>query len=138
MAWNNGFPATYQPFGMPQYQTPIYQPQQMQAATPVQANSRMVEIVPVDSEEAAAGWPVGVGGTQAMIARDDSFVAFKSVSVNGQTELSFYDRRPPAPPEPAFDPKVYVRRDEVETLISAALASHAAPKRGGKKEADEE
>lgn len=121
MAWNNGFPATYQQMAFPQYQTPMYQTQVPQ---PVQTNSRMVEIVPVDNEEAAAGWPVGVGSTQAMMAKDDSFIAFKSVAVNGQTEFLLYDKRPPAPPAPAFDPKLYVRRDELETLVSAALAAH--------------
>lgn len=126
MAWNNGFPATYQQMAFPQYQTPMYQtqvPQPMQNAQPVQVNSRMVEIVPVDTEEAAAGWPVGVGSTQAMMAKDDSFIAFKSVAVNGQTEFVLYDKRPPKPPKPEFDPSQYVRRDEVETLISAALAT---------------
>ena len=127
MAWNNGFPATYQQMAFPQYQTPMYQtqvPQPMQNAQPVQVNSRMVEIVPVDNEESAAGWPVSVGSTQAMMAKDDSFIAFKSVAVNGQTEFVLYDKRPPAPPAPAFDPKLYVRRDELETLVSAALAAH--------------
>lgn len=132
MAWNNGFPATYQPMGVPQYQPPVYQAQPVQA--PVQTNSRMVEVIPVDTEENAAGWPVGVGATQMMIAKDDSFIAFKTVSVNGQTEFAVYDKRPPAPPAPVFDPKVYVRRDEVETLIAAALAAQAIPQRT-KKEA---
>ena len=49
MAWNNGFPATYQPFGMPQYQAPIYQPQQMQAAPPVQAYSYAPPPEPVEN-----------------------------------------------------------------------------------------
>lgn len=138
MAWNNGFPATYQPMGFPQYQPPVYQTQPVQSAQqPIQANSRMVEVIPVDTEENAAGWPVGVGSTQMMIAKDDSFIAFKSVSVNGQTEFAVYDKRPPAPPAPVFDPKVYVRRDEVETLISAALAAQSMPKRS-KKEAEDQ
>lgn len=106
MAWNNGFPASYQPMNFG------YQP-------PVQTNSRMVEIVPVDSEESAAGWPVGVGYTQAMIAKDDSFIAFKTVLVNGQTEFTVYDKRPPAPPVQAFDPSAYVRRDELEAMLAA-------------------
>lgn len=135
MAWNNGFPATYQQMNFPQYQTPMYPQQAMQAAQPVQTNSRMVEIVPVDTEDAAASWPVGVGQTQAMIAKDDSFIAFKSVLVNGQTDFAIYDKRPPAPPEPAFDPKEYVRRDEVEDLIKAALAARVTAK---KKKEDEE
>jgi len=136
MAWNNGFPATYQPMGFPQYQTPMYQtqvPQPMQNAQPSQVNSRMVEIIPVDNEEAAAGWPVGVGSTQAMMAKDDSFIAFKTVSVNGQTDFAVYVKRPPKPPAPEFDPALYVRRDEVETLISAALATQMEKSKGAAK-----
>lgn len=123
MAWNNGFPATYQPMYMPQYQQ--YQQQ---------SNARVVEVVPVDNENSAVGWPVGVGETKMLMAKDDSFVCFKSVSMNGQTELTFYDKRPPAPPEPTFDPKEYVRRDEVETLISAALMAQINKQKGDAKE----
>ena len=137
MAWNNGFPATYQQM-YPQYQAPMYQTQPIQMPqTPVQPNSRMVEVIPVDNEKAAAEFPVGVGATQMMIAKDDSFIAFKTVLVNGQTDFSVYDKRPPAPPMPVFDPNEYVRRDEVETLISAALAAQSMTKRV-KKEADAE
>lgn len=127
MAWNNGFPATYQQMYMPQYQQPLYQ----------QPNTRTVEIVPVDNEDSAAGFPVGMGATQMMIAKDDSFVAVKSVSVNGQSDFVIYDKRPPAPPAPTFNPQEYVRKDEVETLVAAALAaqtSQSATKRSAKKE----
>jgi len=127
MAWNNGFPATYQQMYMPQYQQPVYQ----------QPNTRTVEIVPVDNEDSAAGFPVGMGATQMMIAKDDSFVAVKSVSVNGQSDFVIYDKRPPAPPAPTFNPQEYVRKDEVETLVAAALAaqtSQSATKRSAKKE----
>lgn len=127
MAWNNGFPATYQQMYMPQYQQPLYQ----------QPNTRTVEIVPVDNEDSAAGFPVGMGATQMMIAKDDSFVAVKSVSVNGQSDFVIYDKRPPAPPAPTFNPQEYVRKDEVETLVAAALAaqtSQPAAKRSAKKE----
>ena len=127
MAWNNGSPATYQQMYMPQYQQPVYQ----------QPNTRTVEIVPVDNEDSAAGFPVGMGATQMMIAKDDSFVAVKSVSVNGQSDFVIYDKRPPAPPAPTFNPQEYVRKDEVETLVAAALAaqtSQSASKRSTKKE----
>ena len=127
MAWNNGFPATYQQMYMPQYQQPVYQ----------QPNTRTVEIVPVDNEDSAAGFPVGMGATQMMIAKDDSFVAVKSVSVNGQSDFVIYDKRPPAPPAPTFNPQEYVRKDEIETLVAAALVaqtSQSAAKRSAKKE----
>lgn len=119
MAFNNGFPMTYQQMSYPQYQQPMYAQQAFQP--PAQSNSRMVEIVPVDTEDMAVNFPVGAGQTQAMISKNDSFIAFKSVSMNGQTEFVVYDKRPPAPPEPVLNPKEYVRKDEVDTLISAAM-----------------
>lgn len=126
MAWNNGFPATYQQMYMPQYQQPVYQ----------QPNTRTVEIVPVDNEDSAAGFPVGMGATQMMIAKDDSFVAVKSVSVNGQSDFVIYDKRPPAPPAPTFNPKEYVRKDEIETLVAAALVAQTSQRKVKKEETE--
>ena len=123
MAFNNGFPLSY-----PQYYPYQQVPQPVQQ---VQTNSRMVEIVPVDTEDTAAGWPVGIGQTQAMMAKDDSFIAFKTVSVNGQTDFVVYTKRPPAPPEPKLDPSNFVTWDKLEER----LASFALPTR--KKEAQE-
>ena len=116
MAWNNGFPATYQPMYYQQPQ-PMYQQQQVA----MQGNSRVVEVIPVDNEESAVGWPVGVGETKELMSKNDAFVCFKSVSMNGQTEITFYDKRPPKPPAPVFDPDEYVRKDELKALISAAM-----------------
>lgn len=110
MAYNPYFPATYQPlYPMPQLQ--------QQAQT----QSRMVEIVPVDSVEAAQSFPVAIGATQMMIAKDDSFVAFKTNGVNGQSSFTVYDRRPPAPPQEPFSLEEYVRKDELEKLLAAFL-----------------
>ena len=126
MAWNNGFPATYQQMYMPQYQQPVYQ----------QPNTRTVEIVPVDNEDSAAGFPVGMGATQMMIAKDDSFVAVKSVSVNGQSDFVIYDKRPPSPPAPTFNPQEYVRKDEIETLVAAALVAQTSQRKVKKEETE--
>lgn len=113
MAWNNGFPATYQPMYYQQPQ-PMYQ-------QPAQNNSRVVEVIPVDNEESAVGWPVGVGETKELMSKNDAFVCFKSVSMNGQTEITFYDKRPPKPPEPVFNPTEYVRKDELRALITETM-----------------
>ena len=115
--FNNGFPASYQQFDP--YQ--VYQ--QQQTAQPA---SRLVEVFPVEGEADAEKFPVGVGATGMMFAKDDSFIAVKSVGVNGQVSCIFYDKRPPAPPVPAFNPADYVRRDEVEAMIAAALKKEAA------------
>ena len=105
------FPQNYQPLMPPQYSTQIQQPA-----------GRMIEVVPVDNEEAAAAFPVQVGATQVMFARDDSFIAVKSSNVNGQSSFDIYDKRPPAPPQPAFDPQAYVTKDELEKRLAAILA----------------
>ena len=110
----NPFPATYQ--------APVYYPPQPQMQ-PVQQPSRTVEVVPVESEDAAASWPVAVGATQMLVARDDSFVAFKTNGVNGQSSFIVYDKRPPAPPAPAFVPGEYLRKDELKSAVEAILAA---------------
>lgn len=131
--FNNGFPVTYQQM-YPAYN--LYQaPQLMSQPIPQhQQQSRMVEVIPVANESAVVDFPVPVGVTQEFVAQDDSFVAFKSNGVNGQSDIIYYDRRPPAPPTPTFDPAAFVRRDEIDGMIAAAMAAQTAPKRAAKKE----
>lgn len=154
MAYYNGFPATYpqyipQPV-MPYQQTAqmIPQPQQMQPTQMSGANQPQTftpptiraEIIQVDDEKAAAAFPVGAGSSQMMITKDESAIFIKSATANGQTTLDVYDKRPPAPPAPTFNPGEYVRKDELEVLISAALASQAGnaqTKRTAKREGEE-
>jgi hypothetical protein len=108
-----------------QHQQPMQQAQQVQGTQMSQANqqpsSRMVEVVPASSEQAAKEFPVPAGATQMIIGSDDSFIAVKAVSMTGQITFDIYDKRPPAPPVPALNPEDYVRRDEVATLIAEAL-----------------
>ena len=96
-----------------------YLPQNYQYA--YQAQTRMVEAVPVDTVEEAAKIQVQIGGTILAFAKDDSFIAVKSVGVNGQDSFNVFDKRPPAPPQPVFDPTVYVTKDELESRIAAIL-----------------
>ena len=137
MAWNNGFPATYGqtfPQGYPMNQPNPYAQQMAQTGfqqpTAQQQPSQMMtpptiraEIVQVEDEKAASNFPVGAGASQMMIARDDSAIFIKSAMANGQTTLDVFEKRPPAPPAPTFDPDQYVRKDELEMLVSAALAA---------------
>ena len=102
MAFNSYYPSVYQPYQ--------YQPQ-----------ARMVEAVPVDTVEEAAKIQVQIGGTILAFAKDDSFIAVKSVGVNGQDSFNVFDKRPPAPPQPVFDPTAYVTKDELEARITAIL-----------------
>ena len=115
------FPAGYQPY------QPFYQPQQAPQQAQVQAQTKLVEIMPTDSVDNAAAWPVQVGSSQIFVARDDSFIAVKSVGVSGDSSFAVYDKRPPAPPEPKFDPGAYVRRDEMESLVLTILHKEGGP-----------
>lgn len=110
--------------------------EQMQGQQPSQ-QVKTVNIIAVNNQKEAEDFPVGLGSTQMMMARDDSFVAVKTVSVAGEPSFLIYDLRPPAPPAPKFDPAEYVRRDEadkmimerVETLVSAALTAQKGAQR---------
>ena len=133
MAWNNGFPVTYPqmyPAYAPQAQPfsqPIIQPQQGGNPAPSFTPPTIrAEIIQVDDEKAAGAFPVGPGASQMMIAKDDSAIFIKTAMANGQTTLEVFEKRPPAPPAPVFDPKEYVRKDELETLVSAALVAQTA------------
>lgn len=124
--YNNGYPATYQQQLQQQqqqlYQQQLQQQQQMQAMTPPTIHA---EIVQVENEDAAAAYPVGNGLSQMMMARDDSAIYIKSATAAGAS-LEVYVRRPPAPPAPKFEPGDYVRKDELESLIAAAIERKAA------------
>lgn len=139
MAPFNPFPAGYQPY------TPYpggYQPQQYQPAPQVlptqmsganqQQQTKYVEVVPVDTVQEAEACPMAAGSSFLFFARDDTFIAVKSVGVNGQQSFSVFDKRPPAPSTPPFNPAEYVRRDELQGLVFEAMASH---KRGKPQEA---
>ena len=126
------YPAGYQPPYLPTYQAP--QPQQLQQAP----QTKYVEVIPVDSAQEVESCPMAAGSTGFFFARDDSFNAVKSVGLNGQVSVTFFDKRPPAPPEPVFDPSAYVRKDEVETLVTGILAAQTGTKRAAKREEADE
>ena len=133
-AFNNGFPVTY-PQMYPTY-NPFQPPQPISQPIQHQQQTRMVEVIPVANESAVVDFPVPVGVTQEFVAQDDSFVAFKSNGVNGQSGIVYYDKRPPAPPTPVFDPSVFVRRDEIEDMVAATMLVHMSPKKPDKKEGE--
>lgn len=120
MIFNNGYPASYQPFGYgyQQYQQPMQnqQPQQQQMMTPPTIRA---EIVQVDSEESASNYPVGPGSSQMMIAKDDSAIFVKTAMANGQSSLDVFVKRPRTPQKPVFDPDKYVTREELEKRLQA-------------------
>ena len=102
---------------------PLANQQAAQQAQPMQQaqqqpSSRMVEVVPASSEQAAKEFPVPAGATQMIIGNDDSFIAVKAVSMTGQITFDIYDKRPPAPPEKPVDLGSFVTRDEFEKRLA--------------------
>lgn len=135
-----GFPANYQPV---QYQPAQYQPMQYQQQQPQMQQAQTMtlptihaEIVQVENEQAAASYPVGAGASQMMMARDDSAIYVKTATANGFT-LDVFEKRVKSPQNAIFDPAEYVRKDEIETLVTAALTAQGAYKHG-KREDDAE
>lgn len=160
MAWNNGFPATYNQMyqqGYPGAQMPMYgqqmpnngyisgtfqngntqtmqQPQQQPAPMMTPPTIR-AEIIQIEDEAAVDRFPLAAGASQMFMTRAEDKIIIKTMGQDGSLPLVIYDKRPPAPPAPKFDPAEYVRRDEadklimerVETLVSAALTAQKAP-----------
>jgi len=110
-------PAYMRYIGQQQHQQAAQQAQPMQQVQQ-QPSSRMVEVVPASSEQAAKEFPVPAGATQMIIGNDDSFIAVKAVSMTGQITFDIYDKRPPAPPEKPVDLGAFVTRDELEKRLA--------------------
>lgn len=146
MAYYNGFPATYQqmyPTLYQQPQIPLYAPQmpqtgyQGQNVQPTQmptANQQpaqmltpptiRAEIVQIEDEAAVDKFPLGAGQSQMFITRAEDKIIIKTMGANGPMPLDVYEKRPPAPPAPVFDPGEYVRKDELEGRINAVLEAY--------------
>ena len=176
MAWNNGFPATYpqmyptyqgatqQPaygqqmpaMGYPQGGQILQQPQagaqmsqapqQPQMLTPPTIRAEIIQLADETWENAVDRFPLAAGASQMFMTKSEDKVIIKSMGQDGPLPLIIYDKRPPEPPAPKFDPALFVRKDELETLVSAAMAAQmhekdagaaqVAPKRAAKKEAE--
>ena len=101
------FPVKYQ-YQQPQYQQPQMTPPTIHA-----------EIIQVDSEDVVDRYPMNAGASQMFMTRDEQHIIVKTMYANGQFDKSYFDKRPPAPPEPRFDPSVYVTKEELESRLSA-------------------
>lgn len=124
-----------QPFQDPAYMRAIgqqVQNQQMQPAQMSGANQQdmtptiRTEIKQVDSIDAISRTPPAPGTTGAYMTKDEQTIIFRSMYANGEYKDRIYDMRPPAPPAPKFDPALYVRRDEIASLVDEALAVRIA------------
>ena len=135
MLFNGGFPTTYQPY--------TYQPYNQLGTQMPSANQQSMtpptiraEIVQVDNEDAANAYPVGVGTSQMMIAKDDSAIYVKTALANGQATLDVFVKRPRTPQKPPVNLDDYVTRAELESRLEAILRPEK-PKPSAKKEAPE-
>lgn len=124
-----------QPFQDPAYMRAIgqnVQGQQMPGTQMSSANQQdmtptiRTEIKQVDSIDAISRTPPAPGTTGAYMTKDEQTIIFRSMYANGEYKDRIYDMRPPAPPAPKFDPALYVRRDEIASLVDEALAVRIA------------
>lgn len=133
MAFNNGFPATYQnPYAyafQQQAQQQMQQAQMQQAPQMMTPPTIHAEIVQVANEAAGEQFPVGVGASQMMITRDERTIMVKSASQNGVT-VEYYDKREPAPPARQIAPEDIVTWEALEQY----MADRAKPKAKKKEE----
>lgn len=139
MAQFNPFPVGYQPYNGYPYQ---YQTQQMtvngwnmppgqmtQQNPPAQQDLTPVihmDIKQVENIEAISKNPPAVGTTGAYMTKDEKTIIFRSIYANGEYTDKIYEERPPQPAKPAFDPKEYVRKDELDEHINAIVAAQMA------------
>lgn len=136
----NPFPVGYQPYtGGYQYQ---YQPQQMpvngwnmpsgqmpQQTPPAQQD--MIPVIRMDIKQveniaAISKSPPATGTTGAYMTKDEKTIIFRSVYANGEYTDKIYEERPPAPPEPEFNPNEYIRKDEFDERVNAIVAAQMA------------
>lgn len=127
MAYNNGFPMSYQQFYQPQYQQPYNSFQSGNNQMQQQAQSQMMtpptihaEIVQIADRAEALNFPVGAGQAQMMIAKDDSAIFVKTAFANGQSNLVEYVKKAPEPQTPPDD---YVTREEFERRLAEIYKS---------------
>lgn len=156
MAWNNGYPVTYaqayqypgaaqipmygQQMAQPGFQQPVPGTQMSQANQPspvMTPPTIRAEIIQIEDEAAVDRFPVAGGASQMFMTRAEDKIIIKTMGQDGPLPLVVYEKRPPAPPAPKFDPAEYMRRDEadklimerVETLVSAALTAQKGAQR---------
>lgn len=174
MAYYNGFPTTYPgayqtPYPAPQM--PVYGQQMANpgfqnasypnaSAQPVQQSQQQApqmmtpptiraEIIQIEDEAAVDRFPLAAGASQMFMTRAEDKIIIKTMGQDGSLPLVIYDKRPPAPPAPVFDPGEYVRKDEFNERLNSILdvleanqkeqpvqTAQNAPRRAAKKEVE--
>lgn len=119
MAYNNGFPMTYQQM-YPQFQQ--YQQPPMMTLPTIRA-----EIIQVSTEQEAANYPVAAGASQMFMLRDDSAICVKTAYPTGQSNLTVFEKRKQEMPQNAPD---FITRDEFERRLMELSTSQANAQKG--------
>lgn len=92
---------------------------------PVMQQQPMTDIGQVNSEQEAVNAYVAAGRSKIMFSQDDRTVYVKCVSMNGQTSMDIFDRRPTEPVLPTPD---YVTREELKEMLEALKSPKKAVK----------
>jgi len=116
-------PAYMRTFGQ-QGQQQTQQPAQQQMMTPPTIRA---EIVQVDSLDAIDRYPMAAGTSQMFMTKDEANIVVRSMYANGQHSDDIYDKRPPAPPAPTLNPAEYVRKDELQAMLSELMQARTTP-----------
>lgn len=137
--WFPDYPGQ-QPHQDPAYMR-IHGQQFRQNAQQEQQNRQMMtpptiraEIVQVDSMDAIDRFPMAAGTSQMFMTKDEANIVVRSMYANGQHSDEIYDRRPPAPPPPTLNPAEYVRKDELQALITEAMQASTAQRKAPAKD----
>ena len=127
--WYPDYPGQ-QPYQDPAYLRTVGQPVHAQQSQPVNpAQQSMTPVIRTEMQQIKSiadieSVPIGAGETRMFMTQDEKNIVIRSMYANGQHSDRIYDERPPEPPAPKFDPAEYVRKDELEKLISDAFAAH--------------
>lgn len=122
--YNNGYQYQYQPQQTPMngWNMPGQMPQQNPLSQQDMIPTIHMDIKQVDGVEAIGRNPPAPGTTGAYMTKDEKTIIFRSMYANGEYTDKIYDQRPPAPQKPEFDPTEYVRKDEINDIISKAIS----------------
>lgn len=130
MAYNNGFPATYQPY---YYQQPVYQPMQQpaQVTQPSPTNSNLIW---VQGEAGAKSYLVAPNNTVQLWDSEKQTIYLKSADASGMPSMKILDYtiRDNAPPaaSPAFSQQannspIYATKDDLDAVNEAITGLRA-------------
>lgn len=111
------------PMAAPQTVTPPMPMAVPQTVTPPMIHADMIQI---DDEKVVDKWEVANGTTMMFITRSEDKIIAKAVDQSGNVSKTVYQRKPPEPAAPKFDPADYVRIDEIESYVDKAILARLA------------